>query len=82
MNREAPPPENQRCQTCAWWERALKGDIRGDCRKGLPRPGMEPWPVTLSTDWCGQWAATRGWLPLPPSECYSDKEKGPASGGA
>lgn len=55
------------CKDCLWWEPC--DEREGQCRRHAPAPvpntwldpdqGYEAeWPVTLATDWCGEWESS------------------------
>lgn len=52
------------CASCRWWQQTA--DDQGECRKNAPPPLLNSpslknewraaWPLTMASDWCGQWA--------------------------
>lgn len=66
----------EKCETCRFWDED-GDDADGICRRYAPRPEMNErgqdgdawetypaWPLTVSTDWCGEWQAIE--LPVVP----------------
>ncbi len=64
------------CETCHWWvnpdDATLDQQYAAECRRRAPAPGpvlegaeirRQAWPVTLKTDWCGEWEGVKGWRP-------------------
>lgn len=44
------------CETCRWW--AADTAEEGCCRRHAPiaaSGAVQPWPVTVLNDWCGDW---------------------------
>lgn len=62
------------CYTCRYWEgQGLRGrGPKGTCRRLPPtitaRAPEGRFPITLSTDWCGEWKRETGGLPSGPQE--------------
>lgn len=56
--------EIKSCDTCLHWKPMKDPDagraIKGQCRRGPPtvmdRAQDGVWPITLRTEWCGEWA--------------------------
>lgn len=54
--------DNPTCETCGWWSDPIAGGppARGMCRRSPPiimqggAVNKYPWPVTKSTDYCGE----------------------------
>jgi hypothetical protein len=50
------------CDTCMYWVRQKKGflasDAQGQCRRYPPvSQGIGVFPITESSEWCGEWSA-------------------------
>ena len=56
----ADEPRPDRCETCRFWDGGA-GDVTEECRRRSPIPDLKDdvatWPVTLNSDWCGEWLA-------------------------
>jgi len=52
------PSSTEACEICVYW--AKDPEVRtGACRRYAPEPGtgkeeLAVWPMTLNTDWCGE----------------------------
>jgi hypothetical protein len=51
------------CENCEFWEALIDNEMeQGFCRRHSPRHmsprnGLARWPITDSTDWCGEFEA-------------------------
>ncbi len=43
------------CKLCRYWQANDSTEFSGECRYALPTLGVDPWPITESTDWCREW---------------------------
>ena len=56
--------DDERCQTCRFYQPDGKTVEAGECRRRAPSPGPQTdvgayWPVVLPDDWCGEWQPDR-----------------------
>lgn len=55
---------HQTCAICLFWNREDRGARHAPCQRNPPAvvPDTveggyaERWPITVNTDWCGEWA--------------------------
>lgn len=60
--KTAKTPVTPACSACSYWVTEnvaddVSGADQGHCRRFPPMvsaPGSGPWPITLATDWCGE----------------------------
>jgi hypothetical protein len=62
MNENAAPSplaSNPQCSSCRYWQKVPDGSDLGRCRFSPPSAqnmlGHAVWPLTLITDWCGEY---------------------------